>query len=332
MANRFDPLSTTVANRVLPPPPASSVVLDAPALAMEHVLASLARVEARLDEAERRSNSLLPPIRPEPAPPYTEPQGWRGEFSRPRAITTTATSVTSQQLLGFPGLHNRNQTRITFSEAGGSDRMCFDTAWNRGRQPSAWDNPDHRRDGYSNTRQPTSWDIPGDRPQVGGYSEPPRFDQWRSEKPRYEKMKPPRFDGSEAVNWISRVQYYFDHMGTPEDHRLHYVVMMFEGHASEWIFNYRDNNPDATWADFLEDVRRRFDPHCFQNFIGLIAKLKQTGLLAEYNSTFETMLNRVRGVPEYILLPIYIEGLTNRLRIRSNTNTRHQWPQLWHWR
>lgn len=46
-------------------------------------------------------------------------------------------------------------------------------------------------------------------------------------------MKSPRFDSSDAVNWISRVQYYFDHMGTPEDHRLHYVVMMFEGQASE---------------------------------------------------------------------------------------------------
>lgn len=148
----------------------------------------------------------------------------------------------------------------------------------------------------------------------GVFSEPPRYDQYRSERPRYEKMKPPRFDGSEAANWISKVEYHFDHMGTPDNQKLHYVVMMFEGQASEWIFNYRDNNPDAVWSDFLEDVRRRFDPQCFQNFIGLIAKLRQIGLLAEYNSSFETMLNLVRGVPEYILLSIYIEGLTQPVK------------------
>lgn len=109
-------------------------------------------------------------------------------------------------------------------------------------------------------------------------------------------------------------------MGTPEDHRLHYVVMMFEGQASEWIFNYRDNNPNANWSDFLDDVHRRFDPQCFLNFIGLIAKLRQMGTVAEYNAAFESMLNRVCGVPEYILLLIYIEGITQPVK----NEVRHQ--------
>lgn len=87
-----------------------------------------------------------------------------------------------------------------------------------------------------------------------------------------------------------------------------------KGRRPNEIFNYRDNNPQANWADFLDDVRRRFDPQCFQNFIGLIAKLSQTGTIAEYNAAFETMLNRVRGVPKYILLPIYIEGIAQPVK------------------
>ena len=94
----------------------------------------------------------------------------------------------------------------------------------RGKQLTAWDNPAARQDGHGNRRQ-TAWDAPGsNRQEFAEYYEPPRYDQFRPEKQRYEKMKPPRFDGSDAVNWISRVQYYFDHMGTPDDHKLHYVV------------------------------------------------------------------------------------------------------------
>ena len=121
-------------------------------------------------------------------------------------------------------------------------------------------------------------------------------------------MKPPRFDGSDAVNWIARIQYYFDHLMMPEAYRLHYVVMLFENQAAEWVFNYRASNPVVLWKDFLEDVRRRFDPQCFEDYLGLIAKLVQTGSLAEYNATFESMRNRIPNVSESTFLPIYVAG------------------------
>lgn len=37
----------------------------------------------------------------------------------------------------------------------------------------------------------------------------------------------PRFDGTEVNNWIRGIQFYFDHVGTPEAERLHYVIMLF---------------------------------------------------------------------------------------------------------
>ncbi|XP_042051252.1 uncharacterized protein LOC121796474 [Salvia splendens] len=135
-------------------------------------------------------------------------------------------------------------------------------------------------------------------------------------------MKPPRFNGMDAPSWISRVQFYFDHLMLPVDQRLHYVVMLFDPPAADWIFNYQANNHCVLWPDFLEDVRRRFDPLCFQNFIGLIAKLTQTGSLADYNNQFESMLNRVRGVPESTLVPIYVEGLQQPVK----NQVKHQYP------
>lgn len=126
---------------------------------------------------------------------------------------------------------------------------------------------------------------------------------------RFIKMDPPFFDGSEAQSWVTRIQCYFDHIMLPDAQRLHYVVMLFSPPASDWIFSYRANNPLVSWSQFLEDVHRRFDPHYFVNYIELLAKLTQTGSLAEYHKEFEGMLNHIQGLPESTLLPIYLGGL-----------------------
>ena len=127
--------------------------------------------------------------------------------------------------------------------------------------------------------------------------------------PHKVKMEPPRFDGSDANNWIYRVKYYFDHLMMPQAQRLHYVVMLFDPPASEWVFNYSANNDFVTWHEFLEDVRLRFDPQSFQNYFSLIAKLTQTGSVVDYHNTFKKYLNRVQGIREYELFTLFVAGL-----------------------
>ncbi|XP_042065432.1 uncharacterized protein LOC121808942 [Salvia splendens] len=129
-------------------------------------------------------------------------------------------------------------------------------------------------------------------------------------------MKPHRFDGSDATNWISRVQYYFDHVMMPDAQRLHYAVMMFDPPASEWVFNYCANTDFVTWQEFLEDVRHRFDRQSFKDYFRLIAKLTQTGTVLEYHDTFEKYLNRVQGVPESKLFTLFVAGLTADMQER----------------
>ncbi|XP_042012377.1 uncharacterized protein LOC121760841 [Salvia splendens] len=127
-------------------------------------------------------------------------------------------------------------------------------------------------------------------------------------------MDAPHFNGADAPNWISRVQYYFDHKRIPESERLHYVVMLFDPPASEWIFNYMETNGFVTWQEFLDDVRHRFDPQSFRNYTGLIAKLVQTTTVADYHATFERYLNRVTDLSESSLIPIFIQGLKQPLQ------------------
>ncbi|KAG6423332.1 hypothetical protein SASPL_113726 [Salvia splendens] len=83
--------------------PAPTAALDTPALAFEHILASIARLEARLDASERRAAITQPPPRPDPDPPYSDWQRGRDDTTRHRAVSTTATGVSSQPQLGFGG-------------------------------------------------------------------------------------------------------------------------------------------------------------------------------------------------------------------------------------
>lgn len=85
--------------------------------------------------------------------------------------------------------------------------------------------------------------------------------------------------------------------------------MFFHPPASEWIFNYRSNNQFVTWHDFLEDVRHRFDPQSFCNFIRPLSKLVQMGSVADYQATFERYWNRIDGLYESALIPMFIAGL-----------------------
>lgn len=93
-------------------------------------------------------------------------------------------------------------------------------------------------------------------------------------KPTKVKMEAPRFDGTEVNNWIRGVQYYSDHVGTPDDQHLHYVIMLFEPNVADWVWSYAANHEDATWFGFSDDVRRRFDPNCYASDVGLLKKLR----------------------------------------------------------
>lgn len=53
----------------------------------------------------------------------------------------------------------------------------------------------------------------------------------------------------------------------------------------------------------------RFDPQSFTNCIGPLSKLVQMRTVANYHATFEQFLNRIEGIPESALIPMFIVGL-----------------------
>ncbi|KAG6388746.1 hypothetical protein SASPL_150178 [Salvia splendens] len=179
VGSRTEPLVATAAGVVagVESQSSSTRALDTPALAFEHVLASLARLEARMDASDRRAAAAQAPPRPDPDPPYVDWKRGRDDYGRNRPVLTTSTAVSSLPQLGLGGPPSTRVHQHTY-QAGASpcDRPGFISDSRDVRQPSAWDNPAHRsenRSGRSSpwdlpragadgnfARQPTSWDNP----------------------------------------------------------------------------------------------------------------------------------------------------------------------------
>ncbi|XP_047939435.1 uncharacterized protein K02A2.6-like [Salvia hispanica] len=301
----------------------------------DRLLVGVSHLESRIDATERRVVNLDSTHKPEPDPPYDLPEYVDGDFDHHRNLSFHRGSKTYSHAESnhyprstyparrFPEIplprpphdsgyssghrvrsdrpprqfHSQSNQFPDFSAEQFRPRNVWEPPQNRNNHSTTWDN--------NHPRSRSCWDPPLNRHQPGfqnsGFQNSDYF-------PRV-KMDPPHFDGYDASNWISWVQYYFDHIMMPEDHKLHYIVMLFDPLVDDWIFNYRANNHFVTWLDFLEDVRHRFDPQCYENYIGLISKLCQTGSVSEYQLASEKMMNRICGVPESTLLPIYITGL-----------------------
>ncbi|VFQ69512.1 unnamed protein product [Cuscuta campestris] len=135
------------------------------------------------------------------------------------------------------------------------------------------------------------------------------------------RVDAPRFSGDDPTRWIFRIQKYFDYFLTPEPERLQLVAMLIDHPASEWFHYYMANNFGASWDAFLLAVQQRFDPHYYENYVGLLSKLTQTTSVMEYETAFESILNKVLGVLEPKLISMFVAGL--RQPIQREVNLRN---------
>ncbi|VFQ93503.1 unnamed protein product [Cuscuta campestris] len=159
---------------------------------------------------------------------------------------------------------------------------------------------------------------PGRPPHQGWRPPPSRMTTGTTDPIPRMRVDAPRFNGEDPTGWIFRIQKYFDYFMTPEYERLSLAAMLIDHPASEWFHYYQANNCGATWDDFLPAVHQRFDPSYYENYVGLLSKLTQTGSVMEYQSSFEALLNKVTGVPEATLVAMYVAGLKQPIQREVN--------------
>lgn len=128
------------------------------------------------------------------------------------------------------------------------------------------------------------------------------------------KAEPPRFN-CEGVNlWIKKVQKFYNRNFTSLAYRLYLTEFLLDDSAAEWFGFWEANNKGRGWEDFLFDIKRRFDPDLYEDYVGHLAALRQTSSLDEYLDEFVLILGKLSNVGDDTLTSLFIAGLASSLR------------------
>ncbi|KAH9649714.1 hypothetical protein KPL70_026087 [Citrus sinensis] len=128
------------------------------------------------------------------------------------------------------------------------------------------------------------------------------------------KMEVPKFDGSDPNGWVFRIEEFFDFHGTPETLRLRIVSFHMEGRATAWYQWMKMNSLLTTWKEFLQNLKHHFGASLYEDPQGNLSKLSQTTTVAEFQTSFEDLMNRVTGISEPLLISFFITGLKSNIR------------------
>ncbi|KAI4318180.1 hypothetical protein L6164_025983 [Bauhinia variegata] len=128
------------------------------------------------------------------------------------------------------------------------------------------------------------------------------------------KLELPKFDGSEPLGWIFKITQFFEYHKTPVEQRLKLASFAMEGDALAWYQWMFSNGQLLSWEIFLRALELRFAPSDFEDPIGTLFKLTQTSTVMNYQSQFESLANRITGLPPSSYLSCFISGLKPHIR------------------
>jgi hypothetical protein len=82
-----------------------------------------------------------------------------------------------------------------------------------------------------------------------------------------------------------------------------------EGEALTWFQWMHSNGQLVSWPMFLHALELRFAPSQYEDPKGSMFKLCQTTTIKEYQNEFESLANRIIGLPAPFYLSCFISGL-----------------------
>eukprot|EP00253_Pinus_taeda_P027980 PITA_27980 len=149
--------------------------------------------------------------------------------------------------------------------------------------------------------------------------------QKQQSRPRPPKLDMHKFDGSHPAAWIAQMEQYFN-MNNILDNETQLMVgsMYLDNERWQWWeWHRRCNAPFLTWDKFKKSLTDRFDQE--SSFLGRLTKLRQTGIVDEYITTFEAFAFRTRGLSDVFYTECFISGLKEA--IKAHIQLHH--PPTW---
>jgi hypothetical protein len=128
------------------------------------------------------------------------------------------------------------------------------------------------------------------------------------------KLEIPKFNGTEALSWIFKIKQFFEFHHTAEEQRLSIASFYMEGEALTWFQWMHSNGLLHSWTAFLHALEMRFAPSQYEDSKGELFKLCQTTTVKDYQTSFESLANRITGLPPQFYLSCFISGLKPEIR------------------
>lgn len=124
------------------------------------------------------------------------------------------------------------------------------------------------------------------------------------------KLEVPHFNDIDPMGWIFKITQFFDYHSTPDSECLTIASFYMDGLVLAWLQWMSQNAQLSSWSPFLHALEACFAPSSYEDLTGLLFKLTQQGIVTEYLSEFESLANRIVGLPNQFLLSCFVSRLT----------------------
>jgi len=74
------------------------------------------------------------------------------------------------------------------------------------------------------------------------------------------KLDIPKFDGSNPLGWLFKINQFFEFHHTPDDQRIKMASFYMEGEALTWYQWMHSNGQLISWPIFIQSLELRFAP------------------------------------------------------------------------
>jgi len=128
------------------------------------------------------------------------------------------------------------------------------------------------------------------------------------------KLDFPKFNGTDPLYWLFRVEQFFAYYSTPDDQRLIIASVNMEGSIVAWFQMLQRQGLIPTWAALAKAVETQFGPSRFDSPRSRLFKLCQTTTASAYYTDFLVLSTRVEGMSDDAILDCFISGLKPSLR------------------
>jgi hypothetical protein len=135
------------------------------------------------------------------------------------------------------------------------------------------------------------------------------------------KLTIPSFDGSPkctAKAWVQKLDTYYKLNQMTETEAINFVTLHLEGEAHEWWYHglvTLGHSRITSYREFTERFMDRFDRRDLEIHFRDLAQLRQTGTAEAFITEFQRVAVVVTDISEPRLIMIFIEGLTEPLRV-----------------